>query len=217
MKTKMKKLASMLLVLAMLLSLSVTAFAADYATDPDSYINVTVNVVNEKDSSASYSRTVSVLNGSSVYAVIMEGKAKGYWTAEGEFYEDYDKNGNPLGTQSWYLHSLNSYSTEPCSEPPAGFPGDPEDWYQGYGLVDADPENDYYEYYYAGWAWEYSVSNPTGGQNVKELAMNKFVLHSGNDITLTYDLSTSQWDMDEPYTADSPYLPVNPPASGTGD
>lgn len=201
MKKNAKRFAGMLLVLAMLLSLSVTAFAADYATVPVSDITVTVNVVNSKNPSDSYSKNVSVPAGGSVYDALVKGEQLGYWTVSGDFYGD-----------SWFMNSMSCnghpYATEPLLTQPDSVK-DPEtgviyttfeDWAKGYGLI--SQTEDGYTYCYVGYAWTYSVGGTTGGQDVGELAMNEFVLRNGNTITLKYDLQTTVWTQEDPLDPD---------------
>lgn len=199
MKKNAKRFAGMLLVLAMLLSLSVTAFAADYATVPVSNITVTLKVENVKGGGFE-EVIVDVPENTTIYTLLTQYNAlpgEQNWTVNGDFYGD-----------SWFMNSMSynnkTYATEPCPTQPANII-DPETkkpipdgirWANGYGLISVSEAG--YKYCYAGYAWMYTVVGDTGNQDVGVLAMNEFVLRDGNAVTLSYDLQTSVWTQAEP-------------------
>ena len=155
-----KRILSMVMVLAMIACLSVTAFADTPATP---YIQVTVK---NSRSGATGSWTVSATTGSSIKSALDQDTAHAIeWNEEVQDYYDPSKlhaalvSYNGLGSTGFN----KNVAADVAQLIAAGY--DQEtineiEWcsgtYQGYGLVDKDEAAGTYTYIYAGYDWTYS-------------------------------------------------------------
>lgn len=210
MKKTSKKILAMVLALMMVLSLGATAFAAEEPED----ITVTLSVVNNDEEGAPFTSTqITLPDQSTIFTLLTDynkdASGNPLWTVTGSTYGD-----------SWYLDSMSyggaDYATEPSDEVPADYDIAEDAWYEGYGLLSVNKNDDgtaSYTYVYAGYAWTYDVKGNPNHQDVNTTTMNQFHLSAGDEVVLTYKLQITQWTQDKPYTDVYPYLPVNPPTA----
>lgn len=227
MKKSTNKILSLVLALAMVFSLSITAFAAGTATfeitiDGDPYID----------------ETIPVGNGKTVYDVIEDNKED--W--EPVWKPVYDIYNHSVMYQA--LESLMGAGEEEVSNPAAELPAVitlPEDmpykdgctavakkdiaWssnFPSYGLLKyGEGENGemQYSYVYVHLDWVYTVNGerPTAtktynidGQDVEktvELYMDEYVIQNGDEVVLDYGVQVEIWTTDMPLYDHYPYLP----------
>lgn len=188
---KMKKLLSMVLVLSMVLSLNMTAFAAaDAATlhiivDGIDYMTKTVD------------SEISVMD-----ALKAESDLEAYFS---DPFTDYD------GNTAYALITLMGAGSMPADGPSSG--ETVTAWSSsnpGYGLVSTDVDaagTITYTYIYIGYDWTYTVTDSTGADvDVSSLYMNQYTIQDGDTITVDYAYQRVVWSTTTPVLTSYPYI-----------
>lgn len=190
-----KRLLSLVLVLAMVACLGVTAFA-DTASTNTATVVIKANGVEIDRGNAPA--------GQSVYTYLV-GK---YGNPDG-WSEFDDINGNTA-------KALNSLTVKDETYTNCAVDGSTtsivvEQWgtITGYGLVSTEKSGDTitkYNFVYVGNSWVYSVKNAAGSTvDVESMYMNQYVMNAGDVITVEYKLVKSEWSSQYPITAEYPY------------
>lgn len=188
---------SLLLVLMMVLSLNLTAFAEttenatiDYYIDGDYYY------------SYSFDSGISVMD-----ALKSDSDAQAVFS-ENPF---TDKFGKP----AYVLLSMMEAGSLPVNGADYGITA--EAWStinEGYGLVsvDRDAEGNItaYNYVYTGYDWTYKVFDVNGNEvDVSELYMNQYVIQPGDTVVLDYAFQEVYWTQtaaEGPWSSIYPYI-----------
>lgn len=189
-----KRLLSLVLVLAMVACLGVTAFADTPATP---YINVTVK---NSRSGATDSWTVAATTGASVKSALDTDAAHARdWKEVADYY-------NP----STIHYALNGYGSYASTKFDKNYAQDVKNltdkkydvskitWYtgayQGYGLIDYDETTGEYTYIYAGYDWTYSSNLSPQIWDY----MCCYNVRATEVVQLVYEFTVSEWTTTTP-------------------
>ena len=189
-----KRILSLVLVLAMVACLGVTAFADTPATP---YINVTVK---NSRSGATTSWTVAATTGASVKSALDADTAHiPYWNTVQDYY-DSSKTHSALVSYGGYATTKfdknNAQDVKNLTD--KKYDVSKITWYtgayQGYGLIDYDETTGEYTYIYAGYDWTYS-SNLSPQIWTYMCCYN---VQATEVVQLVYEFTVSEWTTTTP-------------------
>ena len=187
-----KRILSLVLVLAMVACLGVTAFADTPATP---YINVTVK---NSRSGATTSWTVAATTGASVKSALDADTAHvPYWDTVQDYY-DSSKTHSALVSYGGYATTKfdSTVARDRANLAKKGYNYSTITWYtgalQGYGLIKQEGSN--YTYIYAGYDWTYSSNKSTQIWDY----MCCYNVQADEVVELVYDFTVSVWTTTTP-------------------
>lgn len=182
---------SLLLVLMMVLSLNLTAFAATNAA------TLKITVEGEDYITSTIDSGISVMD-----ALLSQEDFEAYFSDPFS-----DINGNPACA----LISLMGFGSAPADGPSSG--ETVTAWSStndGYGLVSTDVDANgkiTYTYIYIGYDWVYSVKNAAGESvDVSALYMNQYTINDGDTVTVDYAYQRVVWTSEKPILPSYPYI-----------
>lgn len=181
-----KRILSLVLVLAMVACLGVTAFA-DSATP---VVNVAVNGVQKY----SYNGTV----GASVYSVV-EGSGLAKWKTVTDYYDPDVTHQALVSFAGLAPATFNAKSATDCEnlKKATNYEATDITWYDslpGYGLISYDSATGIYTFIYAGYDWTYTS---TLQKNIYDY-MCCYTLKANEVVTVNYGFNASIWTSEYP-------------------
>lgn len=190
-----RRILSLLLVLAMVACLGVTAFADGTSSNATIIVKAGGNTV----------ATTTADAGETVYAAVL----KQYRNPEG-WSSFTDMNGN-TAMALWSL-TVNEvpYVSGPADGASSGINAQWSTKRPGYGFEDFayndDDEIVGYKYVYVGNDFVYTVTNNNATVDVSDKYMNQYTIQAGDVITISYELVVSRWVAETPFETTEPYI-----------
>lgn len=190
-----KRILSLVLVLAMIACLSVTAFADGTSNTATIVVKASGNAVD----------TITVNAGTTVYAAVLQqyGDPDGWSSFT-------DMNGN-TAMALWRLTVKGSqYISGAANGATSGINAQWSTKRPGYGFegfaYNDDGEIVGYKYVYVGNDFIYTVTNNNQTVDVSDKYMNQYTIQTGDVITISYELVVSRWVAETPFETTEPYI-----------
>lgn len=191
----MRKILSLVLALMMVLSLSVTAFAAETDT---ATVKVVVNGVEKLNKEVPANQTVyEYLESVDAYAA--------------DWSTFTDLNGQTAKALTTLTIGNDTWTSGAADGPTSGISG--VQWSatrKGYGFegfaYDEDENITGYKFIYVGNDFGYAVTNSGNTVDVSQKYMNQYTMQAGDVVIVSFGQVVSRWTATQPFETTAPYI-----------